>query len=417
MRGQKVAARRATGVATRRAARSPIGAQRFERLLHVIVGVFGLLYSLQTFDSYLADGPSFAGPLGDTMQALALLSVLAGLGGALVRTHARGLFCTAFALFAAAIVVWPVALERAVPADPMPWLVALAPVGLISLIVGCRRPIVPLSAGIAVAAWCTGTLWLIGGQSLTDAVTDGAFVVAVTSVLLLLVSGVRRRLTEADAAQQAALAEYERGRLDAACEAERARTDAFVHDSVLMTLLGAAGAHDSAAEALVSRMARHAITVLDDVRSAAGVGARVPFGQVLAAADPELLDLTKRIDFSAERVDDLMLPEHIAEAMVEATLEAIANSLRHAGPDSRPRATFEPVGLEGLRVLVEDDGCGFDPAAIPPGRGVRTAVLDRVHEIAGRVLIQSAPGRGTRVEISYGAFLDTENDVRGRVLA
>lgn len=396
-----------------------IGVRSFERLLRVIIGVFGVLYALQTLDSYLADRASTSGPAAAALQALVLLSVLAGLAAAVLPRRSRAVSGAAFALFALAAAIWPVAIDRPVPSSPMPWLVALAPAGLAYLVVAARRPLLPLLGGLAVGAWCALVLATAGGQAVADAATDGGFVVAVTSVLVLLVTGVRRSLAKADAAQHAVLSAYEQGRLDGALEAERVRTDAFVHDSVLMTLLGAAGAHDPAAEALVARMAGNALAVLDDVRSAAGAGRRVPFGRVLAAADPELLALTKRIDFQADGVDDLMLPEHIAEAMVAATFEAIVNSLRHAGAEARRRAVFEVVGIDGLRVIVEDDGVGFDPATIPPDRGVRTAVLNRVHDVAGRVLIDSAPGRGTRVEISYGTFFNAEIDpVRaGRVIS
>ncbi len=394
-----------------RQVRGRVGVRSFERMLHVISGVFGALYSLQTLDSYFADGASLSGVLGTAVQVAALLSVLTGLVGTLGRTRARRTFTVAFAWFALALLLWPLSIDGSVPASPMPWLVALAPVGLVYLIVACRRSIVSIAVSTAMGVEIVLALVSAGHQSLVDALTDGGFVVAVSLVLVLLLGGVRRGVADADAAQQAALAHYESSRLDSAIETERVRTDAFVHDSVLMTLLGAAGAHDAAAEALVARMAGNALTVLDDVQIAAGAGKRVPFTSVLAAADPELLALTARVGLTTDHVDDLMLPERVARAMVDATLEAIANSIRHAGRDATRRASIETFGMDGVRVLVEDDGCGFDIDAIPPDRhGVRESVVGRMHEIAGRVRIDSAVGRGTRVELSYGSYFNAEID-------
>jgi signal transduction histidine kinase len=64
------------------------------------------------------------------------------------------------------------------------------------------------------------------------------------------------------------------------------------------------------------------------------------------------------------------------------------------------------IGAEGgtLRLEVEDDGQGFDPATVVPrpgdmrGLGL-TGMRERVELFGGRVRIDSAPGRGTDVVI------------------
>jgi signal transduction histidine kinase len=87
------------------------------------------------------------------------------------------------------------------------------------------------------------------------------------------------------------------------------------------------------------------------------------------------------------------------EADVEAALyfcclEALQNIAKHA-PEAT--ATVRLVGREGLLVLeVEDDGPGFDIAAGADGQG-RQNMTDRVGAVGGVVVVETGPGRGTRV--------------------
>jgi signal transduction histidine kinase len=55
-------------------------------------------------------------------------------------------------------------------------------------------------------------------------------------------------------------------------------------------------------------------------------------------------------------------------------------------------------------VTVQDDGRGFDPAAIPVERlGVRTSILDRMATVGGSADVVSRPGAGTRIELAWGS--------------
>ena len=57
-------------------------------------------------------------------------------------------------------------------------------------------------------------------------------------------------------------------------------------------------------------------------------------------------------------------------------------------------------GPRGVRLVVEDDGTGFDPALPPePGHVGLRGLRDATKEAGGRLEVVSAPGRGTRVEL------------------
>ena len=49
-----------------------------------------------------------------------------------------------------------------------------------------------------------------------------------------------------------------------------------------------------------------------------------------------------------------------------------------------------------MRILVADDGCGFDPDAVGSGHGLR-GMRERVESLGGEIVVDSAPSTGTRV--------------------
>lgn len=50
-------------------------------------------------------------------------------------------------------------------------------------------------------------------------------------------------------------------------------------------------------------------------------------------------------------------------------------------------------------ICIEDNGCGFDPATVPPGGSGLQNQRDRIHSMGGRMELDSAPGQGTRVKL------------------
>ena len=78
--------------------------------------------------------------------------------------------------------------------------------------------------------------------------------------------------------------------------------------------------------------------------------------------------------------------------------ESLNNILKHA------RARHVEVLLErdirDVRLIVADDGCGIPPGtAASDGLGLRN-IAERVRILGGRLRIDSAPGTGTRLEVT-----------------
>ena len=60
------------------------------------------------------------------------------------------------------------------------------------------------------------------------------------------------------------------------------------------------------------------------------------------------------------------------------------------------------VDRENGRIVVADDGTGFDPAATPPGRFGLVGMKERADNIDADLDVSSRPGVGTTVSIAWG---------------
>jgi len=113
--------------------------------------------------------------------------------------------------------------------------------------------------------------------------------------------------------------------------------------------------------------------------------------------------LASNFQFSVRSVGARSLPAVAAEAVHSAAVQAMVNSLQHAGGAGTERSV-EVRGLEGngIEVLVTDTGRGFDIDRVPQERlGVRVSIVERVANAGGRTAIASAPGVGTEVCIRW----------------
>ncbi len=91
------------------------------------------------------------------------------------------------------------------------------------------------------------------------------------------------------------------------------------------------------------------------------------------------------------------LPVRLALAAYRIIQEGLANIEKHAGATHARLELSVTPGL--LRLLLVDDGRGFDPDAIPEGHYGLIGINERVRLLAGRLDLQSNPGAGTRLEV------------------
>ena len=95
-----------------------------------------------------------------------------------------------------------------------------------------------------------------------------------------------------------------------------------------------------------------------------------------------------------------ILPMDLRRSLYLSAKELLHNVARHAGARRIRVALARREGR--LRLEVEDDGVGFDPARVTEGTGL-ASVRRRMREAAGSVSIQSAPGEGAivRLEVPF----------------
>jgi signal transduction histidine kinase len=87
-------------------------------------------------------------------------------------------------------------------------------------------------------------------------------------------------------------------------------------------------------------------------------------------------------------------------ALVRITREAVSNAIRHGSAGSI-RIRLERDS-RGRRLVVEDDGKGFDPADVVRGTGYGlTSMRERAVALPGAFEITSQPGEGTTVEVTW----------------
>ncbi|WP_312028828.1 sensor histidine kinase [Gordonia paraffinivorans] len=82
--------------------------------------------------------------------------------------------------------------------------------------------------------------------------------------------------------------------------------------------------------------------------------------------------------------------------------EALRNVARHAGTEA-DCAVIVQLADDGLSMAVVDNGEGFDPDEVAPGRlGIEVSIVGRMSRVdGGHARVSSRPGRGTTVRIGW----------------
>lgn len=120
-----------------------------------------------------------------------------------------------------------------------------------------------------------------------------------------------------------------------------------------------------------------------------------------------------RIEFASDR-DPRSLPEDMRILLFQAVRELLVNIVKHARADS-VQVSCRSSNAQ-IVIVVEDDGSGFNPAEklmqSPDARGFGLfSIRERLYRLGGEMTVDSAPGRGTRVNLvaPLQAAIEEEN--------
>jgi signal transduction histidine kinase len=140
------------------------------------------------------------------------------------------------------------------------------------------------------------------------------------------------------------------------------------------------------------------------------------FEQAVAAVEHEFAPMSGLVELDFAAAGAVQVPQGVADTLVAATIQALTNSIKHAGPVVVRAAMAVPLADGGLRITVRDDGLGFDTGTFSSERiGVRVSILERVRRVGGTAEIHSARGEGTTVTLEWSPA-EAEPDLRQAVL-
>lgn len=205
---------------------------------------------------------------------------------------------------------------------------------------------------------------------------------------------------------------YERSRELTIAE-ERSRLAHELHDAVSQKLFSLR----LTAQAAAALIDRDPVRAKDELQQVAALAAEAAdeLGAAVVELRPAALDEdglvatlrtqvqvldrahSARVTFTARGVR--ALPSAQEEATLRVAQEALHNALRHA------QAKHVDVVLErrgrGAVLRITDDGIGFDPMAVRRvGRHLGlVSMRDRASGVGGRLTVESAPGKGTTIEM------------------
>ncbi len=203
----------------------------------------------------------------------------------------------------------------------------------------------------------------------------------------------------------AEIREVQRDRARLATLAERGRVARELHDGVaqevLYLLAQARRLRADRPGPEADRLLVAAERALDESRAAISA-LRAPPDEPPAAALARIgRELGRRLelDVRVEVEPGVELEPAARDALSRIVGEALANAARHG----RARhATVELRGGPPRRLVVRDDGDGFDPdpARVPAGSFGLASIRERAAAIGGEARIRSAPGAGAEVEVT-----------------
>ena len=389
--------------------RRPISRSQMEVVASRSVAFFGLLFGAQTFPVMLGQvgvlQPQWFWGYNVAIFGGLLMCVVGSIG----RRFVRAANSYVSAIWLVAMATWPLAVvDPTAVATERPWLWFMCTVATATAAIAFSTWAAAAYLVLAPTIYCVIRLTPSGGGANWDlAVLDTVYAILLGGAVLLIITMLRGAAAAVDAAQGTALARYAHAVRQHATEVERVQVDSIVHDSVLTTLISAARAFTPEAMELSATMASNAIGHLKEAEASSPnddstVAVTQLAERILGAAGALSAPFKGRI----LGVGVGSIPVQVAEALYSAAVQAMVNSLQHAGTgESVTRwLTIKGEGADGLDIEIGDTGAGFDVDDVPVERlGLRVSIIERVANAGGWVHIASRPGEGTVIDIQWPA--------------
>lgn len=382
----------------------PIASLRVTRLVAVSLGLGALI--LFVFDLSLVIGQARVFPAWWTMAASA------GVVGAAVAVAVVGVAGTpratvvAFRVLAAAMLTVALLALVALPGGSIgqePWPADLLVIGAAAAGAGLPVPAAVAYLVVLLGSFGAEALVIVAPTVRLETLMHLCQSLFYAALVMAIAIAARRAGRLLDLAARSAVSDAGAAAAADARRAQRRRVEGLIHDTVIVALL-AFGRGVRADDDRAAREATRALVAIDELAgSAQPVDDPTPreFAWRLQGITT---DLEAQIRFDYRASEEGRIPAAVAMAVAEAMSEAVRNSLRHAGARGRVlRQVTAEVAEDRVRVIVLDDGVGFDPAVVDPTRlGIREGMVRRMALAGGRAEVVSRPARGTTVMLEWG---------------
>ena len=242
-----------------------------------------------------------------------------------------------------------------------------------------------------------------GSASVLSATQDAvySFLFSATFIAVVYLLRLRARLQdEANAkAQDQAVAEA----TQEAIENERLHLAGLLHDQVLNALHIAGTAVNQAQKQKAVNYAESALGQLTNLSEwPSDQDAAVSSDSLFSALTKSLEEQAPGFTVASSSTANFDIPIDVASAFTEATMQAVNNSLLHAGGPSVPRKVSLKASPAGLKIVIADEGRGFRLSRIPKNRlGIRTLILRRIESVGGKAFVDSDRGQGARIVLEW----------------
>lgn len=249
-----------------------------------------------------------------------------------------------------------------------------------------------------------------GGAPAIQAFGEAGYGILIGASALILIHVLRRSAAAVDSAHNAAAAHYALAVKEHQTEIERLQVDSILHDSVMTTLLVAAKSQTHTDQAHSVAMAKHALTEIAATGTSPYlVKDAVDLEELLGRFRKTCGELGITAAVTSSGLEDAAVPGSIVDTFFGAVMQALNNSVQHAGPGNIRRTVHISWSNSTLEVHVSDNGAGFDTSTMTPHRmGIRVSIIERMHQIGGQAVIRSAPGRGTQIHLTWSATPATD---------
>jgi hypothetical protein len=303
-----------------------------------------------------------------------------------------------------AILVWPLLANdgTGLPDGFRPWIWWAMGMSAISISVAFKPPLSLIGTIGITFSWFLFAAEPFGGSvELERRIQDSVLVLMLGGVFGSLAGLIIAQFGKVDEVNSNSLREAVARAQRETLERERGLVYALVHDRVLNTLLVAAKAKSDGEYTSASESAQQALLELSSM------GPPTSSQQFVSS-----LALFQGLSSSAQEYDDVVVsssgegsisvPVEVAEALTQAALQAIENSKTHSG--AKKTYLHTQGGKGKVEIVIIDHGKGFRTTRVSKNRlGVRLSIVGRVEAVGGKARVESQPGKGTEVNLSWTA--------------